>query len=256
MSKLFTQHVMSAEEYRIRRLDQNTEIIAAPSAEVEPFPTRSWNEPLPIAVEGHPLPKHEPEKGEVKSLNRFYPPLLLCSTLLTGVFFYLYLTKPVIVDNPVASSEVASLADSNLAVADPKAAPVIVQELSPFPEAIMLDANALPGLEELKPLRKEAPVLQHTMLGVEQIVEVESLNGEMEKLTVSLPVLYPENMRSWDEASVLEAQELAVDMELHLERVREVQADGVELLEKWSQIISKSTPSSVLLSNEGLGQNN
>ena len=94
------------------------------------------------------------------------------------------------------------------------------------------------------------------MLGVEQIVEVESLNGEMEKLTVSLPVLYPENMRSWDEVSILEAQELAVDMELHLERVREVQADGVELLEKWSQIISKSTPSSVLLSNEGLGQNN
>ena len=63
---------MSAEGYRIRRLDNNTELISTPlDSKVEPFPTRSWNEPLPIAVQGRPLPKSETEKSETKSLTRF-----------------------------------------------------------------------------------------------------------------------------------------------------------------------------------------
>ena len=89
-----------------------------------------------------------------------------------------------------------------------------------------------------------------TTLGVEQIVEVESLNGELEKFTVSLPVLYPENVLSWNEQSISEAQQLANNIEAHLEQVREVQANGVQLLEDWNRLVSKSVPKSVLPDNQ------
>lgn len=248
---------MSAEGYRIRRLDQNTELISTPPAsKVEPFPSKSWNEPLPIALEGRPLPPTESEKAETKSLTRFYPPLLLLSTTLTGVFLYLYLSKPVIIENPTMTVVAPEVIVNEPAKALVEESPV-VEELSPFPEAVMLGSNELPGFEvsEPEPSVEALPSLQQTILGVEQIVEVESLNGELEKLTVSLPVLYPEDMLSWSEESIAEARLLAKDIELYLSNVQAIQESGIQLLEDWNRIVFKTTPSSVLESNEALGIN-
>ena len=246
---------MSAEGYRIQRLDQDTELITTPSkANVEPFPVKRWNEPLPIAVEGHPIAHPNSEKGEAKSLSRFYPPLLFFSTTLTGVFLFLYMTKPVIVnESPLVAqvqAEVATPAPEKTVVVES-----VNEELSPWPEAEMLIANQLPGLTPLQtePTVEIEPAMISTTLGVEQIVKVESLNGELEEFTVSLPVLYPENMLSWNEESILEAQALASDIESHLAQVREVQANGVRLLENWNHLVSKSVPKSVLPEKKALG---
>ena len=96
---------MSAERYKIQRLDQGTEMITPnSSSNVEPFPLKRWNEPLPIAAEGKPLQNPGEEKTEAKSLTRFYPPLLFFSTSLTAVFLYLYMSKPVIVTGEGASA--------------------------------------------------------------------------------------------------------------------------------------------------------
>lgn len=249
---------MSAEGYRIRRLDQDTELITNPArSNVEPFPVRSWNEPLPIAVEGRPIPHPHTEKSEGKSLARFYPPLLLFSTTLTGIFLFLYLTKPVIVTGTPATEAPSEFAIPAPAAAVENVEPV-EEELSPWPEAEMLTSNTLPGFQ---PLTREVPEetnLIPTTLGVEQIVEVESLNGELEKFTVSLPVLYPENMLSWNQESISEAQVLAGDIEMHLEKVREIQANGVRLLEDWNRLVSKSVPNSVIMKDQSMsatGQN-
>ncbi|MGJ8725549.1 MAG: hypothetical protein ACSHYB_13405 [Roseibacillus sp.] len=246
---------MSAERYKIQRLDQGTELIArTPTSNVEPFPVKRWNEPLPIAVEGRPLPNAREEKPEIKSLTRFYPPLLFFSTTLTAVFLFLYLTKPVIVaeegavTSQMESSEVAEVVD----VIPPSVEKV---ELSPWPESEALIANELPGLEPLRSEAPHSPQMIATTLGVEQIVEVESLNGELEKFTVSLPVLYPENVLSWNEGSIAEAHQLASDIEEHLQKVREVQANGVELLESWNLLVSKSVPNSVLPEGQAMNAN-
>ena len=55
---------MSAEKYKIQRLEQGTELITPTlSSNVEPFPVKRWNEPLPIAVEGEAASK--PRRREV-----------------------------------------------------------------------------------------------------------------------------------------------------------------------------------------------
>jgi len=82
---------MSTEGYRVQKIEKMPEIITVEGeSNVSPFPVRHWEEPLPIAVEGRELPKRE-ESHEAKNVvSRFYPPLLLSSLLLTGVFLYLY----------------------------------------------------------------------------------------------------------------------------------------------------------------------
>ena len=125
------------------------------------------------------------------------------------------------------------------------------EELSPWPEGEAYTANELPGLTPLRSEAVSAPDMITTTLGVEQIVEVASLNGELEKFTVSLPVLYPENVLSWNAESIAEAQLLASDIEAHLEQVRAVQANGLELLESWNHLVSKSVPKSVLPKEPG-----
>lgn len=237
---------MSAEGYKIQRLDQGTELITrTPTSNVEPFPVKRWNEPLPIAVEGRPVTATGEQKPETKSLTRFYPPLLFFSTTLTAVFLYLYLTKPVIITEGAAVT--TGVKEGVVpAPVEVVSTPVVNEELSPWPEASALSANELPGLEPLHSEVSHSPQMISTTLGVEQIIEVESLNGELEKFTVSLPVLYPENVLSWNEQSIAEAHLLAGDIEEHLKKVREVQANGVVLLENWNLLVSKSVPKSVL----------
>lgn len=248
---------MSAEGYRIRRLDQGTELITTPpKTNVEPFPTKRWNEPLPIAVEGRPLPNANEEKPEAKSLGRFYPPLLFLSTTLTGVFLFLYMSKPVIVQEKGAANLVVAQEAAPATTVSEGVKEVPLEELSPWPEtpeAAMLTSDSLPGFEPEIPAPSSGPSMLPTTLGVEQIVKVESLNGELEEFTVSLPVLYPENMLSWNEESIAEARVLAADIETHLEKVREVQANGVKLLENWNILVSKSVPKTVLPEEKALG---
>ena len=246
---------MSAERYKIQRLDQGTELITrTPSSNVEPFPVKRWNEPLPIGVEGKPLPTPSEEKPEAKSLSRFYPPLLFFSTTLTAVFFFLYLSKPVIVTGGEAAMPKSQKAEA-VQLVESIPVPVEKEELSPWPEADALTANELPGLEPLNTESATSPEMIATTLGVEQIIEVESLNGALEKFTVSLPVLYPENVLSWNKESIAEAHQLASDIEAHLEKVREVQADGVGLLESWNLLVSKSVPKTVLPEEQALNSN-
>lgn len=252
MLKSSTQPDMSAEGYRIRRLDQSTELIDTKvSSKVEPFPVRRWNEPLPIAVEGRAIPHPNAEKPEVKTISRFYPPLLFFSTTLTGIFFFLYLTKPVLVESSGSAPSAPTAEVISESVVREEAA-VAEEELSPFPEEVMVPGEDLPGLQPLSIIKPDRPAMLATTLGVEQIVQVESLNGELEEFTISLPVLYPENMLSWNESSIVEAQRLAHEIEMHLEQVRSVQANGVKLLEDWNRLVSSSVPSEVLLEDKDL----
>lgn len=62
-------------------------------------------------------------------------------------------------------------------------------------------------------------------------------------------------MLSWSEESIAEARLLAKDIELYLSNVQAIQESGIQLLEDWNRIVFKTTPSSVLESNEALGIN-
>lgn len=239
---------MSTEGYRVQKIEKMPEIITVEGeSNVSPFPVRHWEEPLPIAVEGRELPKRE-ESHEAKNVvSRFYPPLLLSSLLLTGVFLYLYVTKPVIVESspalPVAQPTLEEAEQIVAIQSEPE------PEIAPFPEE-----NSLPGEE---PIFSHAPLvvasveeevfeMEATSLLAEQMVQVESLNDELGEYTVSLPVLYPQGVSAWSEESIAEAGRLALEMEDHVEQVRSLQQNGLQLLEQWNALVEDSKPRAVL----------
>lgn len=127
---------MNNERYHIQEFPPEGELSDdSLSTNVSPFPVRRWRSPLPIGVEGTPVATHlqkELEK-DTKSLTRFYPPLLVFSTMLTGVFFFLYLSKPVVVAESNGSARENS---QNLSSGDGESVlitPSAVDELVPWP---------------------------------------------------------------------------------------------------------------------------
>lgn len=245
---------MNTEGYRVQKIDQMPEVInVGRENNVAPFPVRRWQEPLPIAVEGVPLVPQEQTPEVKKTVSRFYPPLLFFSTLLTGAFLYLYITKPVILEAPIALNEapqpLTGLPQGLVPLTSQQAVLPPEGELQPFPDEI-----ALPGESPLAAQSSSAqdlpaePELLPTTLLAEQVVQVESLNGELEEYTVSLPVLYPESLLLWSEDSQAEALRLTIEMEAHLEKVRELQASGLQLLEEWNGLVESSKPAQVLVS--------
>lgn len=239
---------MNTEGYRVQKIDQLPEVInVGRESNVAPFPVRRWQEPLPISVEGIPLSPPEEIPEAKKTVARFYPPLLVFSTLLTGAFFYLYLTKPVIVESAAQPTGMANAeAQATLMPAAIKVpVPSPVEDLMPFPEESALPGEPLPAPLELasgESLQTQLP----TNLLAEHVVQIESLNGELEEYTVSLPVFYPEGLLGWSENSQAEAVRLTFEMEAHLEKVRELQAGGLQLLEEWNALVEASKPAAVL----------
>lgn len=248
---------MNTEGYRIQKIDQMPEVInVGRNSNVAPFPVRRWQEPLPIAVEGVPLAPREEAPEVKKTVARFYPPLLFFSTLLTGAFLYLYLTKPVIVEAPAVLSKVGNAAAQTPQgmVPSPSQESALlppVGDLMPFPDEMSLPGEGSSAQGDLhSDERPPEEAFSPTTLLAEQVVQVESLNGELEEYTVSLPVFYPEGMLSWSEGSQAEALRLTIEMEAHLDQVRELQASGLRLLEEWNGLVEASKPSPVLIPSE------
>lgn len=243
---------MNTEGYRVQKIDQMPEVInVGRESNVAPFPVRRWQEPLPISVEGVPLAPREELPEAKKTVARFYPPLLVFSTLMTGAFLYLYLTKPVIVESADLPTGLAtaSAQGSPLPAVTQNPEPSPVEDLMPFPEENVLPGESLPAPVE-SPSEESLQLQLPTTLLAEHVVQVESLNGELEEYTVSLPVFYPESVLGWSEDSQAKAVKLTFEMESHLEKVRELQASGLQLLEEWNTLVEAAKPAVVLSPNE------
>ncbi len=230
---------MNNTDYRIRKIDESTELIdgGLPPRQAN-LPARSWPSPQESLA---PSPQKEDVSNKI--FARFYPPLLLFSTLLTGLFLYLYVSKPVVVQEVVNETIIQPSELEKEQVAP-------VEELSPFPVEDLMPGDHLPSIvERLEPVRKDdgADQLIPTRLGVEQVFELQGLNDEMEEYVISLPVMYPENLLAWNEESLLLATELVGEIEQHLHQVKDLQSNGVKLLERWNRLATDASPESVLL---------
>lgn len=240
---------MNPDGYQIRRVNTATPSPGGePMVAVDPFPAKRWTEPLPTTG-GIPLDIHG-EGASKRALARFYPPLLTLSMALTGVFCYLYITKPVVVENgegsaaPVASAVVHLPATPGGVGANEE---VEESGLAPFPEGA-----ALPGdeVETIDTRRLPVPVvnrsLEPTNLRMQHIFMADTGAEQMERLELELPVLYECRTLSWDAESIEEARYLALQMSEHLKDVQIVRKNGEALMAQWKELLKRTMPTDVL----------
>jgi len=189
-----------------------------------------------------------------------YPFLLLLSTGVAGLFCYLYLTKPVIVE-AAAVSPVApvTIEEKPLAAAPsvPVPAPVpqvpVEKPVAPASLALVPSSQKLPGdvgpsaAAPRKAIGKTgANVFEETNLRIQHVLIAEAPGGARNRLEFEVPVLYRSRNLRWSPAEVSQARELLGKLADYQEKNRALRAEGLVLLDAWNHLINRSIPGSVL----------
>jgi hypothetical protein len=219
------------------------------------------------AVPGHPAaPGYDPTSNRRKQPGAgAYPFLLLLSTTVAGLFCYLYLTKPVIVETAAAPAVVSPPAPVEPKPALPVVAPPVaatlppapvVQDKStpvPAPPALTPSSQRLPG--DVAPAvanprealgKTGASPFEETNLRVQHVLIAEAPGGARSRLEFEVPVLYRSRNLRWSQAEVGEARELLGKLADYQEKTRTLRAEGIALLDAWNQLIGRSIPSAGL----------
>lgn len=191
-----------------------------------------------------------------------YPFLLLLSTGVAGLFCYLYLTKPVIVEAAAPVSPVAvpvAVVEKPLvaapAVVAPAPAPQAPAERPAAPASVALapSSQKLPGDTVPAPAaprktigKTAANVFEETNLRIQHVLIAEAPGGARNRLEFEVPVLYRSRNLRWSPAEVAQARELLGKLADYQEKNRTLRAEGIVLLDAWNHLISRSIPGGVL----------
>jgi hypothetical protein len=206
--------------------------------------------PLGTGQAKRPATPRQTGGSDVPPFRRAYPALLIASTCLAGVFCYLYLTKPVIVqaaaDTPPPPAAVSTPPARQTS---DKPAPIRTQPAT----AMLPAADHLPGDSKAPaagapaaPARLPIPALEETNLRVQHVLSAESPGGDLSRLVVDVPVLYRTGNLAWTETQVAESRQLLKDLTTYQEKSRDLRAEGNRLLAAWNRLIAASIPTPVL----------
>ncbi|MFT4176434.1 MAG: hypothetical protein QM627_07225 [Luteolibacter sp.] len=187
--------------------------------------------PTPLGVGQAPPRNHR----RIPSGNdRIYPVLLAISTLLSGVFCYLYLTKPVrVVQHTVPQPAIVpAVPETKPATPEPTAEPSV----SPPEEKL------LPSLASTPIPRGDTSPFEETNLRVQHILTAESPNGEINKIILNIPVLYQSRNLRWTTTDIIEARVLLNKLNDYQERSAQLRAEGSVLLTAWNRLVERTIP--------------
>ena len=223
---------------------------------MKPFP--SLNEPA--GRDGDDRMPSLPTSGQYSAANRrtgacatsrAYPWLLLFSTLVAGLFCMLYITKPVIVPAPAM---IAPGVDAKTAtIAPPSSEPAA----KPADASLLPSRDSLPGEgAENEPTASDsrhaqAPppatsAFEETNLRIQHILTAEAPGGQMDRLILDVPVLYPSRNLRWTADEVAAARKLLVSLMDYQEKCRALRAEGLVLLDAWNSLVERSIPTTEL----------
>ncbi len=189
-----------------------------------------------------------------------YPFLLLLSTAVAGLFCYLYLTKPVIVETTNVSPEAPAVTEEKPLVATPPAPPTTPAPQAPAAKpaaapalALAPSSQRLPGddapstAQPRKAVSKTgASGFEETNLRIQHVLIAEAPGGARNRLEFEVPVLYRSRNLRWSSAEVAQARELLGKLADYQERNRALRAEGIVLLDAWNHLVNRSIPGSVL----------
>lgn len=191
-------------------------------------------------------------KSQVAQINRAYPWLLMASTLVAGFFCYLYMTKPVLLPGPepvilnpgVIAGESPAPASSGQSEAAALAGPSR-DRLPGDTQSAGKPTLADPRSAAFRKSGAEG-AYEETNLRVQHVLTAEAPGGEVNQITLNVPVLYRSRNLSWSQQDVAKARELMTRLADYQERTRALRAEGVSLMDAWNQLIDRSIPSAGL----------
>jgi hypothetical protein len=192
-----------------------------------------------------------------------YPFLLLLSTAVAGLFCYLYLTKPVIVETTNVSPTVPpTLIEEKSVVAappvvapppapalqTPAAKPSVAPALALAPSSQKLPGDDIPSAAQPRKVVSKAGAtgFEETNLRIQHVLIAEAPGGARNRLEFEVPVLYRSRNLRWSSAEVAQARELLGKLADYQERNRALRAEGIVLLDAWNHLVNRSIPGNVL----------
>lgn len=220
--------------------------------------------PTPVAAEGHVLqlkPKTSNNRRTSCPTQRAYPWLLVTSTVMAGVFCFLYLNKPVVVTS--ASGE----ADAPFLSAAPDISEKIPKAMASKKATAAL-SDSLPGDEAAKPRTTEPQNLagdgnpfEETNLRIQHVIGAQSpQEDDLGRVILDVPVLYQSGTVRWTQDDVEKARSLLTRIGSYQEKSRALREEAIHLISEWDQLIVESIPdealradSRTLPENQGIG---
>jgi hypothetical protein len=234
--------------------------------------------PLPTSPESLPTPRSEkPElaAGRVLELGasnanqrrtscptqRAYPWLLAVSTLMAGVFCFLYINKPVIVTDanggilPILSADIQSPNSANK--------PLITSSDSAATGDEAFSNSKAPRVRASEPQNLSGPgsSFEETNLRIQHVLGAQSIEGEdLGRVILDVPVLYQSGAIRWTQEDVTKARSLLERIGSYQEKSRSLREEAVTLISEWDELIVSSIPETVLRAdsptlpeNQGIG---
>lgn len=234
--------------------------------------------PLPTSPESLPAPRSEkPELAAGRLLElgasnanqrrttcptqRAYPWLLAVSTLMAGVFCFLYINKPVIVTDanggilPTHSSDLRSPTPANKSLIAPSDAAKTGNPAGANDQA--------PGVRASEPqnLSGKGSSFEETNLRIQHVLGAQSVEGDdLGRVILDVPVLYQSGAIRWTQEDVTQARSLLDRIGSYQEKSRSLREEAVTLISEWDELIVSSIPekalradSPTLPENQGIG---
>ena len=231
---------------------------------MRPLPTSTQVAPLtaktapvvssPQTLELGPLNSHtapaQNRRSPAAATQRAYPWLLVTSTVLSAVFFGLYLSKPVI-----AAGVAPSMAEAAMEPAPPMPPGPSAPKT---PDPLLPSGNALPGDKASRPQSADprrlgsvasgsAAAYEETNLRIQHVLNALGPGGEdLGKVTLEVPVLYGSRTLRWTPQEVARARALLVRIGDYQEKSRALREEGGALLEQWNALVGDSIPAGAL----------
>lgn len=202
---------------------------------------------------------------DTSQLEKAYPWLLGISTCLSALLCWMYVSKPVVVQEVIQKPD-TQIADT---------APVVDQEPLVSGENKSVSANELmpsdTGLptsnrkKETSPTPSQTPVAvssknlvsavntseqgpgwEKTNLKVQHILSADDGSGELEKIVLNVPVIYETRNMRWTPVKIENARNILSRLMIYERNLNNLRREGTSILNDWNQLVKETVPAATL----------
>ncbi|MDG0993714.1 MAG: hypothetical protein P8O22_03165 [Akkermansiaceae bacterium] len=219
---------------------------------------------------GSMLDNHSGSKNFLRGqgqLERGYPWLLAVSTLLSTVLCWLYVTKPVVIDEINVLPSARSDLNMNTQLPHETSHKQIVGVTTPLrlvpsdselPSARNRSSEAMPGAPiEVDPrkltmakransTRSVSNGWEKTNLKVQHILSADVGMTENEKIIINVPVLYQTRSMRWTPEQMVKARDVLERLMLYERDLSKLRKEGLDIMTSWNHIIRDTIPAGSL----------
>jgi hypothetical protein len=179
--------------------------------------------------------------------------LLISSLVLSSILCWLYVTKPVIVQNESSDGVEGLSAGHKKDQSGGVAALIPSQNALPgngngpgdgSPQTI--SPGALAGAGSMTESSPFSAGWESTNLKVQHILSADTGGNELEKIVLDVPVLYETRTMRWTEADIGKARQVMQRLVLYEGKLNELRNEGQAILSQWNELIENTAPINAL----------